>query len=150
LSKLSGALEVPITAFFRLEPDRKNIVFCQAGDRMLITQACGMWESMGGDGFTGKMEAYKLTLQEGGGSNPYPVTHSGSEFVYVVSGQLSCVVNEQEFTLNAGDSLLFEAGLSHTWVNQGPETASAIILVAAFEDDERPGEYHLAIKQSDV
>jgi len=147
LSKLAGALEVPITAFFRLEPDRQKIVFCQASERELIVQPCGKWEPMGGDAFTGKMVAYRLTLEEGGGSNPYPVTHTGSEFVFVENGQLHCEVDEKHFMMNTGDSLLFEANLSHTWVNPGPGITTAILLVAAFEDDERPSEYHLAIKQ---
>ncbi len=144
LTKLAGALEVPITAFFRLEPGKKKIVFCEADGRLQIPQPCGMWEPMGGEDFTGKMEAYRLVLEEGGSSGPYPVTHTGCEFVFVLSGQLHSEVDDQQFTLKPGDSLLFEASLTHAWLNPGPGVTTAIVLAADFEDDERPGEYHLA------
>jgi transcriptional regulator with XRE-family HTH domain len=144
LSKLAGALEVPITAFFRLEPDRKNIVFCPGDARNQLPQLCGTWESLGSDSFTGRMEAYMLTLEGGGGSGPYPTSHTGSEFVFILSGQLVCEVGDERYPMKAGDSILFEANLNHYWQNPGPGITNAIVLAAAFDADERPGEYHLA------
>lgn len=144
LSKLAGALEVPITAFFRQLPDQKKVVLSQEGERIQLRQICASWESLGSEKFTGPIDAYKLAMDEGGSSGPYPITHSGSEFIYVSSGQLQCVIDEQIYPLKAGDSLLFEACLGHSWSNPGPGAAVAIILSAAFEADERPAEYHLS------
>jgi mannose-6-phosphate isomerase-like protein (cupin superfamily) len=144
LSKLARALEVPITAFFRLEPDRKSIVFCQADGMIRIPQPCGSWESLGGESFTGRMEPYRIALEEGGNSGPYPISHSGSEFVIVLAGQLSCEVAGEQFNLKKGDSLLFDASQGHGWQNPGPGAAHALILAAEFDTDERPGEYHVA------
>ena len=99
---------------------------------------------LGGEAFTGRMDAFQLTLEEGGGSGPYPVIHTGSEFMFVLGGQIHCDVDEQHFVMRTGDSILFDASLSHTWFNPGPGVSMAIILATEFEDDERPGEYHLA------
>ena len=47
LYKLSEALEVPITAFFRLEPERMDIVFRKAGLRRKVQIPNGIWEGLG-------------------------------------------------------------------------------------------------------
>ena len=47
--------------------------------------------------------------------------------------------------METGDSLLFSAKLIHRWYNPGPTETSAIILIATFDNDERPVEYHLAV-----
>jgi transcriptional regulator with XRE-family HTH domain len=51
LTKLSNAMEVPITAFFREEPERYNIVFRKATERTRMPFLRGMWEGLGGEAF---------------------------------------------------------------------------------------------------
>jgi transcriptional regulator with XRE-family HTH domain len=146
LNKVAAALEVPITAFFRGKPERQNIIFRQANTRPHIPVMSGLWEDLGGDSFTEHMEAFALTLENSSGSGgSHSITHSGGEFVYIVSGQLNCEIDGQEICMETGDSLLFSAKLIHRWYNPGPTETSAIILIATFDNDERPVEYHLAV-----
>src|SRR5512139_3780201 len=56
LYKIADALGVPITAFFRLEPPRRNIVFRKASERMHVLVPRGVWEGLGGEEFTGGVE----------------------------------------------------------------------------------------------
>ncbi len=150
LTKLAGALEVPITAFFRREPDRQKVVFRQSLDRARIPLVHGLWEDLGGDCFSERMEAFMMTIEGDANSGLHAMSHSGSEFVYVVAGQLAYEVNSQQYDMLAGDSLMFAANLNHRWCNPGPGATTALVLIAAFDEDERPGEYHTAVRDHEI
>jgi transcriptional regulator with XRE-family HTH domain len=145
LSKLAGALEIPITAFFRHQPERQKIVYRKASQRTRVPLLRGLWEDLGGESFTERMEAFMLTLESGGSSGPHAMLHTGSEFVFIVRGQLEYEVGNEHFQLETGDSLMFAAKINHRWRNPGPNVTNAVILIAAFEEDDRPSEYHLAV-----
>ncbi len=144
LNKLAGALEVPITAFFRQEPDRQKIVFRKASERTRIPFMRGLYEGLGGEYFTGRVEAFLLTLENGGSSGPHGMLHTGHEFVFCLRGTLEYEVENERFLMEAGDSLIFAAQLNHRWRNPGQTVSNAIILISGFEESERPGEFHLA------
>src|SRR5512144_1776492 len=61
LNKLSTALQVPITAFFRLEPTREKIVFRKSSERTRVPFMRGVIEGLGGESFLGRVEAFLLT-----------------------------------------------------------------------------------------
>jgi len=142
LYKLAEALEVPITAFFRIEPERKPVVFCRASERSKVEFELGKWEGLGGESFTGRVEPFMLTLEPGASSGSYNMLHSGHEFVLCMTGQLEYVVEDQEYLLNPGDSLLFAAQLGHSWHNPASSVTRAVIVLSGFEQGERPAEFH--------
>lgn len=144
LYKLAEALEVPITAFFRLEPPKQDIVFRRANERKRVDFPNGVWQGLGGESFTGRMEPFMLTLEHGGESGPFGMLHTGNEFVMCLNGQIEYDVEDQKFILNPGDSLIFAAQLRHRWRNVGDEPAAAIIVLAGFEQGERPSVFHLS------
>ena len=144
LYKLAEALEVPITAFFRAEPERKPVVFCRASERSRVEFELGLWEGLGGELFTGHVEPFMLFLEPGASSGPYGMLHTGHEFVMCLSGQLEYAVEEEVYLLNPGDSLLFAAQLSHSWHNPGSTVTRAVIVLSGFEQGERPVEFHLS------
>jgi len=144
LNKLAAAMEVPITAFFRQEPDRSNVVFRKASERTRVPFMRGIWEGLGGEYFTGRVEAFLLTLENGGSSGPSGMLHTGHEFVFCLRGTLDYDIEGQHYMLEAGDSLIFAAQLNHRWRNPGPTVVNAIILISGFDESERPGEFHLA------
>jgi transcriptional regulator with XRE-family HTH domain len=143
LYKLSDALGVPITAFFRLEPPRLDIVYRKADERTRIPFTRGVWEGLGGESFIGGVEPLMLTLESGANSGRFPMIHSGHEFVMCISGQLEYEVEEQRFTLNSGDSLIFAAQLEHRWRNTSRSTTKAVVVLSGFEYGERPSEFHI-------
>jgi transcriptional regulator with XRE-family HTH domain len=145
LHKLAGALEVPITAFFRQEPPRSNVVYRKANERTRIDLQAGMWEGLGGEAFVGRVEPFMMTLESGsssGSGRGGGMIHTGYEFAYCIQGQLLYTLDDQHYLLSAGDSLMFVAQVPHHWFNPGPSTTQAIIVLAGFEESERPSEYH--------
>jgi len=142
LYKIATALSLPITAFFRQETRRQEIVFRKADQRSRIPFRRGLWEGLGGEEFIGVVEPLMLTLQSGANSGKFGMVHTGHEFVLCLSGSLEYEVEEQRFLLEPGDSLLFAAQLQHRWRNPGRGTALALVVLSGFEGGERPSEYH--------
>ena len=149
LYKLSEALEVPITAFFRTEPPRQAIVFRKSDSRSRVEFQRGLWEGLGGESFVGRVEPFMLTLEGGATSGPHGLVHSGHEFVICLQGLLEYEVEEQRFTLQPGDSLLFASKLHHRWRNPGKTVANVLFVLSGFALDERPSEYHLSYGKQD-
>jgi transcriptional regulator with XRE-family HTH domain len=147
LHKISEALEVPITAFFRLEPPRHQIVFRKSGEREHISLEKGGWEGLGGESFVGRLEPFVLNLEPGAASGEYGTIHSGHEFVLCLEGRVEYVVDDQMFSLEPGDSLIFASRLKHRWENRDDDTASVLVVLSGFELDERPSEYHILSSQ---
>jgi transcriptional regulator with XRE-family HTH domain len=147
LYKLAEALGVPITAFFRIEPPRREIVFQASTLRNRVNFPRGIWEGLGGEAFVGGVEPFMITLEPGANSGRFGMAHSGHEFVMCLSGQLEYEVEDQRFILNPGDSLLFAANLHHRWRNAEKTTCRAIVVLSGFEKGERPSEYHLHLEE---
>jgi transcriptional regulator with XRE-family HTH domain len=144
LSKLAAAMEVPIVAFFRQEMQREKVVYCKANERLSVPFSGGVWQGLGGERYAGRIEAFMLTLESGGTSGPHGMLHTGHEFVHCLTGTLEYEVDEHNYLLEPGDTLIFSAQLTHRWRNPGLDTVQAIISISSFEETERPGEYHLA------
>jgi transcriptional regulator with XRE-family HTH domain len=149
LYKVTDALGVPITTLFRTEPERKNIVFRKADERTRVAFQRGLWEDLGGEMFTGGVEPFALTLESGTSSGPYPIMHSGHEFVVCLRGQLEYQVENELYLLEPGDTLLFTSNLKHRWRNPGSTVTNAIFVLSGFEEGEYPSEHHLLAGKSD-
>jgi transcriptional regulator with XRE-family HTH domain len=143
LYKIADALGVPITAFFRLEPPKRNIVFRRSSERMRLSVPRGVWEGLGGEEFTGGVEPLMLNLERGANSGQFTMLHSGHEFVLCINGALEYDVEGQRFSLGPGDSLLFSAQLEHRWRNLGVTQTQVLIVLSGFNKGESPLEYHL-------
>lgn len=144
LNKLAVALEVPIVAFFQKEEQKHRVVFTKAADRPSVTFPFGLWQGLGGERFVGRVEAFHLSLAVGGSSGQHGMLHTGHEFVYCLQGKLEYAVDGQTYLLEPGDTLIFAAQMMHTWRNPGPDAVEAIVVISAFGENERPGEFHLA------
>jgi transcriptional regulator with XRE-family HTH domain len=144
LYKLADALEVPITAFFRLEQPRQEIVHRRADQHRRVEIPKGSWEGLGGEVFIGHVEPFKLSLNAGASSGPFGMLHTGHEFVLCLTGRLQYEVEGQIFVLEPGDSLLFAAQLRHKWQNVSDGETTAIFVLAGFEQGESPSEFHIS------
>ena len=144
LIKLATALEVPITALFRVEAERQQIVFRKASARTRIPFQRGLWEGLGGEEFVGHVEAFFLTLESGSSSGQHTMLHTGHEFAFCLRGQLEYEIEQQRYLLEAGDSLLFAAHLQHRWHNPGHTVTNSIVVISGFDEDERPAEFYNA------
>jgi transcriptional regulator with XRE-family HTH domain len=142
LYKLADALGISITAFFGAQTEKKQIVFLKSDERTRMSFTRGVFEALGGEQFSGRVEPFMLTLESGAASGPHTIIHTGHEFVFCLRGQLEYYVEKQIFLLSAGDSLLFESKMQHRWKNPSKNVTNALIIISGFAEGEKPHAMH--------
>ena len=142
LYKLADAMGVPITTFFGEPTTKHQAIFMRSQERPRVPFSRGVWEGLGGEQFSGRVEPFMLTLESGASSGPHTMVHSGHEFVFCIRGQLEYQVEKDIYNLEPGDSLLFAAQLHHRWRNLGKNVANALIVLSGFSEDEQPHVMH--------
>ena len=117
LSALSAALNVPVTALFRAYEEQRDAVYVRAGEGLAIdrrgTRAGHQYRLLGhslhGDV---AVEPYLITLEEG--SEVFPLfQHAGIEFIHILAGSMVYRHGSSTYTLQPGDSLFFDADVTH-------------------------------------
>ncbi len=150
LQQLARALRVPITAFFDTVPERRDLVYQKAGQRPMADFPHGSLEDLGHGLTLGQGVPLLITLEPGAGSGPDPIIHTGQEFVYCLEGCLTYTVAGREYILDTGDSLIFQAPLSHRWENTGDCLSRSIfILCPSDENDPSAGRHFMAEQAGD-
>ena len=137
LYKLADALGVSITAFFGAETEKKQVVLIKADERTRMSFTRGVFEALGGEQFSGRVEPFMLTLESGASSGPHNIVHSGHEFVFCLRGRLEYYVEKQIIELSAGDSLLFASKMQHRWKNSSKNVVNALIIISDFAEGEQ-------------
>jgi transcriptional regulator with XRE-family HTH domain len=142
LQQVAAALKTPITAFFENETPPQMIVYKKADDRQAAAFAHGTLADLG-TGFTHPgLEPFVVTLEPQADSGDTPIVHTGLEFVFCLEGCISYEVDGQAFTLDPGDSLLFEAYLPHRWRNAGESPSRSLLLLCPADERDHPDERH--------
>jgi quercetin dioxygenase-like cupin family protein len=114
------------------------VVFVPAGGRATIALPHGRMERLGSGLSDQHVEPLLMTLEPGAASGLCPVVHPGEEFVFCLAGQAAYEVGEETYSLQPGDSLLFEAHLPHRWHNVGDEPAGVLLVLYSPEGVRRP------------
>jgi transcriptional regulator with XRE-family HTH domain len=143
LQCLATGLGVPITAFFETEEPPARLVLTRSHER-IRTKIPGMTMEHLGSGLSNQaLASFLVTLEPGAGAGAKPVVHLGEEWVYCLEGAIVYEVEEEQFRLEPGDSLLFEASLPHRWRNPGPLPASIILVLQTEGTSDVAVEEHL-------
>lgn len=146
LQQLAQALFVPISAFFELAPTEKKVVFTAADQRPIAFFGTTRIHNLGKDLLDNAVQPFLVSLQPQMGSGEQMIVHTGYEFVYCLAGSIRYQIETDEFLLNEGDSLVFEAHLPHCWENTGNETAQILLVLYPTDENEAPGGRHFSPK----
>jgi transcriptional regulator with XRE-family HTH domain/predicted Fe-Mo cluster-binding NifX family protein len=144
LQQLALALEVPISAFFETDPVQNRIVFTPACQRPWADFGSTQMENLGKDLAGSVVQPFVVTLRSGTGSGESMIVHTGHEFVYSLSGSIRYKLEDDEYTLNPGDSLVFEAHIPHCWENIGTDNAQILLVLFPSDKREEPGGRHFS------
>lgn len=117
LARLSEALQVPVTAFFRGLNEEQDVLYVKAGKGLDIEHR---WSGAGRRYHSlGTMRAPNNTLE------PVLVTltervevfplyqHAGTELIYMLTGRMEYGYGSARYLLESGDSLQFIGGVPH-------------------------------------
>ena len=144
LQQLALALDVPIVTFFESDPVEKQIVFTPSNQRPGVSFGSTIMENLGEDLSGSAVQPFVVTLQSGKGSGDQPIVHTGHEFVYCLEGAIHYRIQGEDYYLQTGDSLVFEAHLPHCWENIDQETARILLILYPSDGREEPGGRHFS------
>ena len=101
------------------------------GDRQVLALDSGVtWERLGHLPDT-HVDFLLITYEPGGSSSSsgLPMRHSGSEYGYVLSGELVLTLGFDEHRLRPGDSVCFSSTRPHRYRNEGSAPAVGVWFV---------------------
>ena len=141
LHKLASALGVQITDLFRQEIHQIS-AFVKAEEVTLLRSEGLDIESLGVGLPNQQLKPFKIIIAPNAGNNSEPVSHSGEEFIYCLTGKLEYFVGDESFILEPGDRLLFKASQPHSYRNPGSEPAEIILILETDQDKPLPHKFH--------
>jgi transcriptional regulator with XRE-family HTH domain len=121
LARLSGALRVPVTAFFRGLNEEQDVLHVKAGRGLDIEhkgsgsghryQLLGTMRAP-----HNSLETLLVTLTDRAGEFPL-YQHPGTELIYMIAGRLEYLCGDSPYLLEPGDAIQFVGEVPH-----GPRT----------------------------
>ncbi len=120
LRALSQALNVPVTSLFRKYDEQRDATYVKADQGLLIerrgSRAGHQYRLLGHNiGGAVSVEPYLVTLTEK--SEVFPLfQHPGTEFIFILEGEVIYRHGNETYHLAEGDSLFFDSDAPH-----GPE-----------------------------
>jgi transcriptional regulator with XRE-family HTH domain len=144
LARLSQALEVPVTTFFRGFEEERDASYVRAGEGIeLIRQGTRhghRYELLAaGKGEQRRIQPFLVTLTEQRETFPL-FQHEGVEFLYCLEGSVVYRFGRHTYDMDPGDSLMFDGRIPH-----GPEhlpvlPARFLSITVELDPEDRAGE----------
>lgn len=144
LARLSQALEVPVTTFFRGFEEERDASYVRAGEGIELvrqgTRHGHRYELLAAaKGAQRRVQPFKVTLTEQRETFPL-FQHDGVEFLYALEGRFAYRYGRHTYDMDPGDSLMFDGRIPH-----GPERlttlpARFLSITVELDPDERPPE----------
>ncbi|QXJ26784.1 helix-turn-helix domain-containing protein [Actinomadura graeca] len=126
-----------------MSPLSPSGVVQRAADNPVLEMANGVrWERLAVGGRP-DVDALLVTYDPGAASSVERklMRHSGIEYAYLFSGELTLLLDFEQYVLTAGDSLCFESTRPHMYVNQGEEPARGVWFVSGRHDLDHTREW---------
>lgn len=130
LLEIAKALGVHLSRFFPESVEKPKYALVRKGEAPLI--------SRGGSEYGYDYQALALAMPDKQ-ADPFILTmrpgdkkgefrHGGEEFIYILSGQMAMILDNEEFVLNEGDSLYFDPSRKHTCTAYGDKPVQMICV----------------------
>lgn len=143
LARLSQALEIPVTTFFRGFEEERDASFVKAGEGIEIvrqgTRHGHRYELLAAaKGAKSHVQPFLVTLTEA--SEAFPLfQHDGVEFLYALEGSFAYRFGRHTYEMAPGDSLMLDGQVPH-----GPERLvdlpiRFLSITVDLRDPGRPG-----------
>lgn len=128
LRRLATALAVPIAAFFG-DSDEATVSLVKPAQRARNNMVGMRVENLSSGIVHQKLAPYLVSVAAGAGDEAESFMHQGEEFVHCLEGTFEYRVGDRIYTLEAGDSLHFNADQVHQLRNPAGTPAVAIIII---------------------
>ncbi len=142
LQQLAQALQTPISSFFEEEENSRKVIFQKHNQRPAMAFSHGIMQDLAAGMPRFGAEPILVTLKPFADSGRKPIVHTGREFVYCLEGQVLYEVDGVPYEMYPGDSLLFEAYLTHHWKNLSASNARILLVLCPMDSRDQPAERH--------
>lgn len=133
LQRLAKTLKVSITSFFEAERASFPVVFTARDQYPMSSVGDAYIQNLGKSLPGSTLEPFVVILPKNAGSGGRTIIHGGYEFAYCLSGQVLYRIEEVEYTMSPGDSVLFAAHLPHRWENVYDGESRLILITTPAE-----------------
>jgi transcriptional regulator with XRE-family HTH domain len=144
LQQLAQSLQVPITELFETDHGSKKLVYQKQGNRPHVAFEHSTMEDLAAGMPRFGAEPIIVILEGNADSGKKPIVHTGREFVYCLEGHITYTVDNEKYLLEPGDSLVFEAYLSHHWKNADATPSRALLVLCPMDARDSPTERHFS------
>ncbi len=142
LVKVCDGLGVRMGHFFNEGP-RKFYCLFRADENKATTRFASksgadfgyIYHSLGSEKRNRSMEPFLITIKPPSDPDAMPTeleelaTHSGEEFMFVLHGQIEVSLGEEQFLLQPGDSIYYDATVPHRVVHRGEKEARVLAVI---------------------
>jgi transcriptional regulator with XRE-family HTH domain len=142
LQRLARALDVPIAEFFDTSESPNKIVFTPQRSRPETTCCHALIQNLASGINNSTIEPFVIIMEKDAGSGGRSLVHSGFEFAYCLSGEILYLIEEMEYPMSAGDSIVFPAQLSHRWENTYKGESQMIIVFTPVSQNPEQSRTH--------
>ncbi|MFF3102125.1 helix-turn-helix domain-containing protein [Viridibacillus arvi] len=127
LKVLAKTLNVPTFSFLLEEIVTEDLIVRAKKRKQIIIDNL-TYELLSPD-FTGNLATAIMKVPSNTSSSENPLEHRGEEVAYILEGKIKLYLDEDEYVLEAGDSVKIPANLKHKWENNFVENAVVLFSV---------------------
>lgn len=138
LTKICDGLGVRLGRFFDMGP-RKYYALVRSSDEKVATRVASKsgadygyeYTSLGFEKRQRVMEPFIITINPPSDTTEMEKAHAhdGEEFVYVLEGELEIQLQDENFRLQPGDSLYYDASVPHRVLHRGKGPARVLAVI---------------------
>jgi transcriptional regulator with XRE-family HTH domain len=144
LQQLAQSLQVPMTELFEADHGSKKLVYQKQGQRPSVAFEHSTMQDLAAGMPRFGAEPIIVILEGNADSGKKPIVHTGREIVYCIEGHITYTVDNEKYLLEPGDSLVFEAYLSHQWKNADATPSRALLVLCPMDSRDSPTERHFS------
>ncbi len=128
LEKMAACLDITLAEFFQAGASRSSSVV-RANERPRLESGWSKAEIESlGAGRGSRLEPVLITLRAGGMSGKHPHTLARDQFIFVISGQVTLVLDDGESALSPGDAATISAQAPYRFVNLSDQPAQLLVV----------------------
>jgi transcriptional regulator with XRE-family HTH domain len=135
LRKLALFFNVQMTHFFEGEDSQQAGQVFRPEDRVKLSLEDAPVQVYSLLPANSEIEARLIEAQPGSGQQGF--SGRGYQMLYLMQGHLHYNLGEEEYDLQAGDTLFYREDLAHSWMNIGDNVAMLLTVSVANGRDER-------------
>jgi len=128
LEKIAAALDVTLAEFFKSGESRSSaVVRAEQRPRIESGWSRAGIESLGADGGS-RLEPVLITLRASGSSGKRTHTLPREQFAFVISGEVTLLLDGTEQVLTRGDAVTIAPSSPFRWVNSSGSPAQLLVV----------------------